>query len=59
MGDRPHDRWKEPFKKYLLTPLDRNGNAITDQEVLNGKRYIRILIGFGGYIVQLSCRMVM
>lgn len=34
----PHDRWKEPFKKYLLTPLDRNGNAITDQEVLNGKK---------------------
>lgn len=34
----PHDRWRDPFKKYLLTPLDRNGNPIVDVDVLNGKK---------------------
>lgn len=32
----PHNNWKEKYKPYLLTPLDKNGQPITDQEVLNG-----------------------
>lgn len=34
----PHNGWKEEYRKYLLTPLDRNGNPITDSEVLNGEK---------------------
>lgn len=34
----PHDGWKEEYRKFLLTPLDRNGNPITDLEVLNGEK---------------------
>lgn len=34
----PHNEWKEEYRKYLLTPLDRNGNPITDPDVLNGKK---------------------
>ena len=34
----PHNAWKKQFEKYLLTPLDRNGNPITDPDVLNGKK---------------------
>lgn len=32
----PHNNWKESYKKFLLTPLDKEGKAITDTEVLNG-----------------------
>lgn len=34
----PHNAWKKRYEKYLLTPLDRNGNPITDPDVLNGKK---------------------
>lgn len=34
----PHNAWKKQYEKYLLTPLDRNGNPITDPDVLNGKK---------------------
>lgn len=34
----PHNEWKQEYHKYLLTPLDRNGNPITDPDVLNGKK---------------------
>lgn len=34
----PHNGWKEKDRKYLLTPLDRNGQPITDLDVLNGKK---------------------
>ena len=32
----PHKDWGEAYKPYLLQPLDRNGEAITDEAVLNG-----------------------
>lgn len=32
----PHNNWKEKYKQYLLTPLDKNGQPITDQDVING-----------------------
>lgn len=34
----PHNNWKEEYRKYLLTPLDKNGNRITDPAVLNGTK---------------------
>ena len=34
----PHNNWREQYKRYLLTPLDRNGQPITDIEVLNGEK---------------------
>lgn len=34
----PHDRWRESYRRYLLTPLDKNGNPITDPDVLNGRK---------------------
>lgn len=32
----PHKGWGEKYKKYLLTPVDRNGNKITDSLVVAG-----------------------
>ena len=34
----PHNKWKEKYKKYLLQPLDKNGQPITDEAVLNGEK---------------------
>ena len=34
----PHNNWKKQYEKYLLTPLDRNGEPITDPDVLNGTK---------------------
>ena len=34
----PHNAWKDAYKKYLLTPLDKDGEPITDPEVLNGTK---------------------
>ncbi len=32
----PHKNWREEYKKFLLTPLDKSGQPITDPEVLSG-----------------------
>lgn len=32
----PHRQWSEPYKKYLLTPLDKNGDEIKNEEVVLG-----------------------
>ncbi len=34
----PHNVWGKAYEKYLLTPLDKNGEPITDPEVLNGTK---------------------
>jgi len=34
----PHNNWNDSYKRYLLTPLDKNGQPITDAEVLNGRK---------------------
>lgn len=34
----PHKKWREEYKKYLLTPLDKNGNVITDEDIVNGDK---------------------
>lgn len=34
----PHNAWRDEYRKYLLTPLDKNGEPITDPEVLNGTK---------------------
>lgn len=34
----PHNDWKDSYKQYLLTPLDKNNQPITDLDVLNGKK---------------------
>ena len=34
----PHDRWRPQFEQFLLTPLDRNGDPITDEDILNGRK---------------------
>lgn len=34
----PHNDWNSSYQEYLLTPLDRNNEPITDPEVLNGKK---------------------
>lgn len=34
----PHNAWNDAYKKYLLTPLDKDGEPITDPEVLNGTK---------------------
>lgn len=34
----PHNNWRGQYLKYLLTPLDKNGNPITDPDVLNGNK---------------------
>lgn len=33
-----HNAWSNSYKQYLLTPLDKNAQPITDKEVLNGKK---------------------
>ncbi len=32
----PHKYWSEKYKPYLLSPVDENGNLITDSDVING-----------------------
>lgn len=32
----PHNNWRSQYTPYLLTPLDKNGQPITDPDVLNG-----------------------
>jgi Arylsulfotransferase (ASST)/Starch-binding associating with outer membrane len=34
----PHKSWRPEYAKYLLTPLDKNGNKITDLQVINGEK---------------------
>ncbi len=34
----PHKYWHQKFKPYLLTPVDENGQVITDEEVINGEK---------------------
>ena len=34
----PHKKWRQQYKPYLLTPLDKNGNPITDQAVIDGDK---------------------
>lgn len=34
----PHKKWRPEFEKYLLTPLDKSGNKITDQQILSGEK---------------------
>ena len=34
----PHNNWREQYRKFLLTPLDKHGRPITDVDVLNGKK---------------------
>lgn len=34
----PHNNWREEYKPYLLTPLDKSGKSITDPDVLNGTK---------------------
>lgn len=34
----PHKMWREQYKPYLLKPLDKNGNPITDEDVINGDK---------------------
>ena len=33
-----HESWRDEYKKYLLQPLDRNGQPITDPDVLAGNK---------------------
>lgn len=32
----PHNNWSNEYKPYLLQPLDKSGQPITDKDVLNG-----------------------
>ena len=32
----PHKKWSAALQPYLLTPIDENGNTITNEDVLNG-----------------------
>lgn len=34
----PHKNWRLEYDKYLLKPLDKNGNEITDPQVINGEK---------------------
>lgn len=34
----PHNQWQERFNRFLLTPLDRNGDPIKDTDVLEGRK---------------------
>lgn len=34
----PHNDWGNSYRQYLLTPLDKNSQPITDVDVLNGKK---------------------
>ncbi len=33
-----HKNWKEKYRKYLLKPLKKNGEPITDPEVISGEK---------------------
>jgi arylsulfate sulfotransferase len=35
----PHRGWHEQYQHYLLTPLDRDGNVITDPAVVDGSAH--------------------
>ncbi len=34
----PHKNWRPEYRKHLLTPLDKNGNKITDPQVISGEK---------------------
>lgn len=34
----PHNNWRDAYTPYLLQPLDKNGEPITDTDVLNGQK---------------------
>ncbi len=34
----PHKDWRPEFNKYLLKPLDKNGNEITDPLIISGEK---------------------
>lgn len=34
----PHKNWRREYNKYLLKPLDKNGNEITDPQVISGEK---------------------
>ncbi|WP_229061011.1 aryl-sulfate sulfotransferase [Parabacteroides goldsteinii] len=34
----PHNKWREEYRHNLLQPLDKNGQPITDIEVLEGRK---------------------
>lgn len=34
----PHKNWRRDYQKYLLTPLDKEGNEITDSKVISGEK---------------------
>lgn len=34
----PHNDWGSSYQRYLLTPLDKNSQPITDVDVLNGQK---------------------
>lgn len=34
----PHKNWRSEYEKYLLTPLDKEGQPITDPEVISGDK---------------------
>lgn len=34
----PHKNWRPEYRKYLLTPLDKDGNVVTDPQVVSGEK---------------------
>lgn len=34
----PHKNWRPAYQKYLLAPLDKDGNKITDPQVISGEK---------------------
>ncbi|MDR0988227.1 MAG: aryl-sulfate sulfotransferase [Prevotellaceae bacterium] len=34
----PHKDWGSPYQRYLLSPIDEDGNPVTDQAVINGEK---------------------
>ena len=34
----PHKNWRKEYEKYLLNPLDKAGNEITDLQVISGEK---------------------
>lgn len=34
----PHKNWRKEYEKYLLKPLDKDGNEITDPQVISGDK---------------------
>ncbi len=35
----PHRGWRDQYQKYLLTPLDHDGNVITNPTIIDGAAY--------------------